>query len=586
MPPVRGTSGNDTIIPGYVDINGNRVGSGADEIRAGDGNDLINGGNGNDTIYGDAGNDTIHGEGENDSLFGGIGNDEIYGASDHDTLIGGDGADTLYGGLGNDLLIGDNPNGTGTGDDQLYGGEGDDTLQGAAGNDTLMGGDGNDSIVDDWGGDDLIDGGQGNDYIGAGSGNDTVFGGSGDDTVYGLLGNDALEGASGNDTVQGGLGDDTVHGGEGNDIVTGDDRFGTNTTGGDDSVYGDYGNDTLIAGYGNDHLDGGLDADTLVGGEGFDTFVAGDGDMITDFNLAAGQDIRDGNQSNNDFIDLGTDYYNAENLAIWNQNNPDQQYATPLGWLRADQADGVLSMLDGTNGLPTLSMQINSGGSATASGTPAAPEDLTFDNTNCVCFTADAVIDTAAGPVMAADLRVGDMVLTLDAGAQPVRWIGRQVFTAADFARHPNLRPVRIRAGALGPNIPAQDLLVSQQHRILVRSAIAQRMFGAVEVLIAAKQLCAIEGIEIAQDATAVTYVHFMFDGHQIVTANGALAESLFAGAEALKTVGPAALAEIHMIFPELREQTPKPARDVISGKLARKMADRHVRNSKALVAD
>ncbi|MDO5620382.1 MAG: Hint domain-containing protein [Paracoccus sp. (in: a-proteobacteria)] len=201
------------------------------------------------------------------------------------------------------------------------------------------------------------------------------------------------------------------------------------------------------------------------------------------------------------------------------------------------------------------------------------------------CFSADALIETARGPVRAGDLTVGDMVRTRDAGMQPLRWVGRKELSAADLAAAPKLRPIRIAAGALGAGLPATDLVVSPQHRVLVRSKIAQKMFGTDEVLVAAKQLCQIEGIDIAADMAGVTYVHFLFDDHQIVFSNGAETESMFTGPEALKSVGKAAVEEIFAIFPELRDGAERPAaRMLTSGRMARKLAVRHAQNNRPLV--
>ena len=49
--------------------------------------------------------------------------------------------------------------------------------------------------------------------------------------------------------------------------------------------------------------------------------------------------------------------------------------------------------------------------------------------------------------------------------------------------------------GALGNGLPRRDLLVSRQHRMLVRSSIAGRMFGDKEVLVAAHHLTALPGV-------------------------------------------------------------------------------------------
>ncbi|MDO5659329.1 MAG: Hint domain-containing protein, partial [Paracoccus sp. (in: a-proteobacteria)] len=202
-----------------------------------------------------------------------------------------------------------------------------------------------------------------------------------------------------------------------------------------------------------------------------------------------------------------------------------------------------------------------------------------------VCFSADAMIETDRGLVRAGDLVAGDMVRTRDSGFQPVRWVGAQVLTFMPFSAA-SLRPVRINAGALGDGLPVADLVVSPQHRVLVRSNIAQKMFGTDEVLVAAKQLLQIDGIDIAEDLAEVTYVHFLFDQHEIVFANGAESESLFTGPQALKVVGSAALEEIFAIFPELRDRdyTPEPARVLASGRMGRKLAVRHNQNGKPLV--
>ena len=202
------------------------------------------------------------------------------------------------------------------------------------------------------------------------------------------------------------------------------------------------------------------------------------------------------------------------------------------------------------------------------------------------CFTAGTMIDTPDGPRAVETLMVGDLVLTRDHGAQPIRWTGRRTLSAAELAGNERLRPVRIAAGALGVNMPAQDLVVSPQHRILVRSTIAQRMFDSNEVLIAAKHLVAVPGID-HEPAGDVTYVHIMFDQHQIVTSNGAETESLFAGKMALEALGPDAAAEIFALFPELRDKADAyaPARALIEGRRGREAARRHAQNGQRLAS-
>lgn len=202
------------------------------------------------------------------------------------------------------------------------------------------------------------------------------------------------------------------------------------------------------------------------------------------------------------------------------------------------------------------------------------------------CFTAGTLIETPAGLRPVEALRAGDLVTTLDDGPQTLRWVGSR---SVDTRDSDNLRPVRIRAGALGPGMPSADLLVSPQHRILVRSAIARRMFDSDEVLVAAKQLLALPGIEVVEDAGEIDYVHLLFDRHQLVTSNGAVTESLFTGPVALRAVSEAARAEILTLFPELSEigdeiEPPAPVRPLASGRRGRRLAERHLANAQPVV--
>ncbi|MBI6630791.1 Hint domain-containing protein [Pontibaca sp. S1109L] len=174
----------------------------------------------------------------------------------------------------------------------------------------------------------------------------------------------------------------------------------------------------------------------------------------------------------------------------------------------------------------------------------------------------------------------------MDNGPQEIRWIGQQTIGAGALMAQPKLRPIRIQAGALGQGLPERDLLVSPQHRMLASNRLAQRMFGTQEVLVAAKQLVALNGIDVADDVDEVTYVHFLCDQHEVVFAEGAASETLYTGTEALKSVGKAAREEIFSIFPELREREPDAlpaagARPFVNGRMGRQMAQRLVNNSK-----
>lgn len=205
----------------------------------------------------------------------------------------------------------------------------------------------------------------------------------------------------------------------------------------------------------------------------------------------------------------------------------------------------------------------------------AIVESANFIVDGIPCFTRGTMIETEHGPIAIELLRAGDLIRTRDNGLQPIRWIGSRLLDSRDLSHNDHLRPIRIKAGALGEGLPAQDLLVSPQHRILLRSEIARQMFGAEEVLVAAKQLLSLNGFERATELTEVEYFHLLFDRHEIVIANGAETESLYTGAQALKSLGSAAREEVFALFPELASDThlPASARTLLTGRQSKELA-------------
>ncbi|WP_299949173.1 Hint domain-containing protein [uncultured Ruegeria sp.] len=203
------------------------------------------------------------------------------------------------------------------------------------------------------------------------------------------------------------------------------------------------------------------------------------------------------------------------------------------------------------------------------------------------CFAAGTLIATPKGDVAIELLSAGDKVLTLDHGPQRIRWIGARSLNEVELARKPKLRPIRIAAGSLGSGLPHRDLLVSPQHRMMIRSTIAVRMFDSEEVLVPAHKLVGIPGITIEEAAQSVVYYHMLFDRHEIVLAEGAPSESLFTGQQALKAIHPEALAEIVALFPELTsaDHHPEAARQIPKhGKKIQSLLRRHKKNDRVLI--
>ncbi len=167
-------------------------------------------------------------------------------------------------------------------------------------------------------------------------------------------------------------------------------------------------------------------------------------------------------------------------------------------------------------------------------------------------MVAGTLIDVEGGQKRVEDLVVGDMVRTKDSGYRPVRWIASRHLDPAALAVDPSLRPIRIRAGALGKAKPARDLVVSPQHCVLIDDWRCELLFGEDEVLAPAKSLLNDHSITVDHGAQGVTYYHFMFDRHEIVYSNGAETESYHPAAGGVAALDAAKRAELFRLFPDL----------------------------------
>lgn len=595
----------DAILPGEEgDDDIIRAGDGDDTVLAGNGNDEVDGGAGDDSIEGGAGDDELLGGDGNDTILGGDGNDFIDasggdlapdlgypsastdplafdpdsdpendrdfvdGGAGDDTIITGDDRDTIFGGAGNDVID------AGIDDDVVYGGDGGDRIVGGEGNDLIRGGDGNDTIYagnDPDLGLDILDipdePTAGNPFAPdrePGNGRDTVYGGAGDDVIYGADDDDLLIGGSGNDfidgqidddTLEGGTGDDTLVGGQGNDSLSGglgaDDLHGGD---GNDTLRGNRDDDVLNGGAGDDLLDGGGQNDLLFGGDGNDTLMGATGDDTLSGGTGddlimggAGNDLIEGNEGNDDMrggADRDT-FRNVNAGDVVDGNETGDDYDTlDLGGSAPEggRLEVVYDPDNAENGTVFYFDEDNN---------PAG--ELVFSNIENVipCFTPGTKIATPKGERLVETLQVGDRVITRDNGIQTIRWVGARDMTGTEFAQAQHLRPVLIRQGALGNDLPERDMMVSPNHRILIANDKTSLYFEESEVLVAAKHLTGLDGVDIVE-VSNTTYIHIMFDQHEVILSDGTWTESFQPGDNSLAGIGDAQRDEILELFPEL----------------------------------
>ncbi|RJE79731.1 Hint domain-containing protein [Paracoccus sp. JM45] len=370
------------------------------------------------------------------------------------------------------------------------------------------------------------------------------------ETIEGLSGNNARDAddfarmtmlsaqslGSTNTTVQGQFFHEDIYGGVNADTLLG--------AGGNDYLYGAANDDSLDGGTGNDTLDGGSGNNTLTGGEGTDLFrvSSGSNTYITDFS-----------NNDGDIIDLSS-YFTTMDEMI--SASSEQDDGSLLITLPSDSASGSVTIYDTTIA------------------------DLNRLNINVVCFCAGTTIQTPTGARLIETLKAGDPVTIYDGSIRILRAINRRVLGYNELSTRPYLWPVKIAAGALGNAVPAADLHVSPQHRILSNSQIATRMTGT-STLIAAKEFLNIKGVSQPQPDGPITYIHLVFDQHQIICAEGCWSESFFPGKQAMAALPEKMKREYNEIF--VSAESRMAATNILKGHKAKKLVMRHIGNGKPL---
>jgi hypothetical protein len=211
----------------------------------------------------------------------------------------------------------------------------------------------------------------------------------------------------------------------------------------------------------------------------------------------------------------------------------------PSGLDLVVNADGTITILTDASdqlGEASFSYEVSGGGFIT---------DVGFVTGKIVpCFVAGVRIDTARGALAVEEVRVGDLVRTLDDGWQPVRWHGvRRVPSRGALAA------VRIPAGTFGDH---GALAVSPQHRLHFAGWQAELYCGEAEVLVKAIHLVRSGRLQRDVSGAPVSYHHLLFDRHQIICAEGLWSESYHPGPTTIGDHDPDMRDEIFALFPEL----------------------------------
>ena len=195
-----------------------------------------------------------------------------------------------------------------------------------------------------------------------------------------------------------------------------------------------------------------------------------------------------------------------------------------------------------------------------------ATDSFVFQAVNVPCFAEGTLIAVPGGERRVEDLTIGDLVETLDHGPQPLLAVLTRNLDFRGGARACH-KPIEFKPGSLGSALPSRPMVVSPQHRILVRD------LSGLEYLAPAKSLVDRPGVRTMNGCRAVRYYQLVFARHEVVLSEGAWTESFYPGAYAVRTSDLQTKRRLLEIFPEiLRNDYPMPARPLLRAREAREL--------------
>ena len=109
---------------------------------------------------------------------------------------------------------------------------------------------------------------------------------------------------------------------------------------------------------------------------------------------------------------------------------------------------------------------------------------------------------TSFGPVPAQALRQRDLIRTRSGEFRKIEWVDRMVLDEGFLQSVPSALPILIRAGALGPSLPASDVVVSPEQQVGIAAP------GSAPRYVAARELLSRPGV-LRKPEQIFTYTRF-----------------------------------------------------------------------------
>ncbi|MHA6264845.1 Hint domain-containing protein [Arenibacterium sp. CAU 1754] len=153
-------------------------------------------------------------------------------------------------------------------------------------------------------------------------------------------------------------------------------------------------------------------------------------------------------------------------------------------------------------------------------------------------------------------VRPGDLIVTRNNGLQAVRMVWKRTVTQDAMQLNGALAPIRLKPRAIGPMMPQRDLLVAQDHRLLIPGF---RLAGVPDnecILTEAREIAGTsDAVYVDFSLDSVTYYQLVFDCHQVLAANSLPVESFLPDAKAIEALGGDMRDALEQRYPQLRKE-------------------------------
>ncbi|MEM7596807.1 MAG: Hint domain-containing protein [Pseudomonadota bacterium] len=182
-----------------------------------------------------------------------------------------------------------------------------------------------------------------------------------------------------------------------------------------------------------------------------------------------------------------------------------------------------------------------------------------------VCFSSDTCIRTPSGDIPAGKLKVKDLVITRDRGVQAILWIGRRDIEVDQTS--PDVQPIVIQKNAFVCGSLRKQVIVSPQHRLLLRKKNGDEIFAPAKAFVGEK------GIRYMRGRRRIEYNSILLANHDVLDVSGLAAESFLPGPQGYLRLSAREILDVERVLASQKSvsETVSPARPCLGGSAGRR---------------